>query len=160
MDALESLREMHVAAKAAFADIEAAEPANREELWAELQPQLELHERIEEQFVYDPIAREAGGSDPVLAAWETEHEDQVHEADAVMERIGSLDPGLPAWLKAVTSLATTLDGHIEHEETDIWPRIRTAWGDEKLAEAGRHIDAARAAADRGASVQEAVEAAS
>ena len=160
MDALESLKEMHVAASAAFAEIEAADPADREELWADLQPQLVLHERIEEQFVYDPVARDAGGSDPVLAAWETEHEYQVHEADAVMDRIGSLDPGLPAWLEAVTNLATTLDGHIAHEETDIWPRIRAAWGDQKLAEAGRHIDAARAAADRGASVQEAVAAAS
>jgi hypothetical protein len=74
-----------------------------------------------------------------------------------MEAIGALEPDTSAWLWKVTGLSITLDGQIEHEEAAIWPRIRAAWGDAKLAEAGRQVDAARAIADGGASIDEAVQ---
>jgi hypothetical protein len=156
LDALKILKDMHVEAKAAFDKIEAAPPAKRGALWAKLHPELELHERIEERFVYDPVGREAGATDPVLARWEEEHEAQVRDADALMARIGKLDPADAGWLKDVTALAATLAKHIKHEEDDIWPRIRRAWGEDKLAHAGRQIAAARAAAKAGSSVSQAV----
>ncbi len=157
MDALEILKQMHVEATAAFEQIDAADAGGRGALWAELQPKLELHEQIEERFVYDPVAREAGPSDPTLAGWEQEHELQVQDADAAMARIDGLDPEGDAWIEAVDSLAATLSRHIEHEENDIWPRIRRAWGDDRLAEAGRLVDAAKTAAEAGTPVQEAVD---
>jgi hemerythrin-like domain-containing protein len=156
MDALEELREMHVEAKDTFAQIQSAGPTDRAGLWAKLRPELELHEQIEEKFVYDPVAREAGPTDEVLARWETEHEQQVEEADAVMAQIGELEPSSPAWLAQVTMLKDTLAQHIAHEENDIWPRIRMAWGQEKLDEAGSKIAAAKAAGKAGATVSEAV----
>lgn len=157
MDALEILREMHVEAKAAFQKIGAASPADRGALWDDLQPKLELHERIEEQFVYDPVASEMGGTDPTLGSWEREHETQVKEADAVMTDIDQLGSGDADWLGRVNALASTLARHIQHEEDDIWPRIRTAWGDERLAEAGRQVGAAKSAAEAGASISAAIE---
>ncbi len=159
MNALDLLHQMHVEARQAFDDIESAEGSLRGRLWDDLQPQLELHERIEERFVYDPVADEAGSSDPVLGRWETEHEEQVREADAVMARIDGLDPATTSWLETVKSLALTLNGHIAHEENDIWPRIRDAWSPEKLDKAGRQMEAARAAVEEGADISDAVEAA-
>jgi len=156
MDALEELRQMHVEAKAAFARIESAGANEREGLRQQLQPELELHERIEETFVYDPVAAEAGPSDPVLADWETEHEQQVQEADAVMAQIGELDSGTDAWLVQVTALKNTLAQHIAHEENDIWPRIRTAWGQQKLDQAGQAVAASKTAAKSGSGVDDAV----
>ena len=156
MDALEELRQMHVEAKAAFKKIETAEPSKRGGLWAKLQPELELHEQIEERFVYDPVAREAGVADPILARWEQEHEAQVREADAVMTKIDALRPENELWIEHVHALHTTLEGHIAHEEQDIWPRIRTAWGAPKLQAAGRSVAAAKIAAKGGASVKVAV----
>jgi len=147
---------MHVEAKDAFGKIESAGPDQRGGLWAKLQPELELHERIEETFVYDPVAAEAGPSDTVLRSWETEHEQQVQEADAVMAQIGRLDPRDDAWLAQVTTLKNTLAQHIEHEERDIWPRIREAWGRDKLDQAGQQIAASKAAAKAGGTVQDAV----
>jgi iron-sulfur cluster repair protein YtfE (RIC family) len=149
---------MHVEAKAAFQEIETADPQERGDVWASLQPQLELHERIEERLVYDPVAREAGPHDAVLGRWEHEHEEQVKEADATMDRLDHVDPAEDAWLSQLTALHATLDGHIRHEEEDIWPRIRKAWGTDKLEQAGRAIRGAKAAAKDGASVDEAVRA--
>lgn len=143
MDALELLREMHVAAKAAFGEIQGAEPAAREALWRKLQPQLEVHEQIEERFVYDPVAAEAGAADPVLARWEDEHEVQVAEADEVIAAIDRGDPASDAWLATVAQLAQTLEVHIAHEENDIWPRIREAWSHDRLDQAGRQVKAAK-----------------
>jgi hypothetical protein len=157
MDALDTLQQMHVEAKAAFKKIAATNPTERGGLWAKLHPQLELHEQIEEQFVYDPVARDVGPIDPVLARWEREHETQVRDADALMGRIARLDPGSDGWLQAVNSLASTLDGHIRHEENDIWPRIRTGWSAERLAQAGRLVDAAKSAAEGGASTRDAID---
>src|SRR6188472_1243349 len=102
MDALEELRQMHVEAKDAFAKIQSAGPTDRAGLWAKLRPELELHEQIEEKFVYDPVAREAGPTDEVLARWETEHELQVQEADSVMAQFGKLEPSSAEWLAKVT----------------------------------------------------------
>ena len=95
-------------------------------------------------------------TDEGLARWETEHEQQVQEADAVMAQIGELEPSSPAWLAQVTMLKDTLAQHIAHEENDIWPRIRQAWGQDKLDDAGAKIAAAKAAGKAGATVSEAV----
>lgn len=146
MDALEVLRQMHVEAKAAFSEIESVAPMERAAKWDKLEPQLALHEDLEERFVYDPVAKDAGASDPVLARWESEHEQQVEQADAVMAKIDGLKPADDEWLRVVTKLHHTLEGHMKHEERDIWPRIREAWGDAKLAEVGEAMGKAKDAA--------------
>ena len=156
MDALETLKQQHVEAHAAFGQIKAAAARDRAATWAELQPKLELHEQIEEHFVYDPVAADAGSSDPVLARWEDEHEEQVREANAVIARIDGLDPTDDEWLEQVTALGATLDAHIAHEENDIWPRIRSAWGQDKLDKAGRQMAQAKASVEKGEPLEKAV----
>jgi hemerythrin-like domain-containing protein len=156
MDALETLKQQHVEAHAAFGQIKTAAPRGRAPTWAELQPKLELHEQIEEHFVYDPVAADAGTNDPVLARWEQEHEEQVREANAVIVRIDKLDPMDDVWLEQVSALGATLDAHIAHEENDIWPRIRAAWDQEKLDRAGRQMAQAKASVEKGEPIEEAV----
>src|SRR3954463_13406718 len=102
MDALEELRQMHVEAKDTFAKIQSAGATDRAGLWAKLRPELELHEQIEEKFVYDPGAEEAGATDEGRARGETEPEEQVQEAAAVMAQIGELEPASAGWLAQVT----------------------------------------------------------
>jgi Hemerythrin HHE cation binding domain len=156
VDALEELRQMHVGAKAAFQDIAGADPGERGALWGKLVEDLQLHEQIEERYVYDPVAKEAGPTDPVLAAWEGQHESDVRTADALIAKIRVLKPASDAWLELVATLRATLEVHIAHEERDIWPRIRTAWGNDKLEAAGWSIAAAKAAAKDGATVAAAI----
>jgi hypothetical protein len=52
-------------ARQRFQETEAAPATEREALWAKLQPELELHEQIEERFVDDPVAQDAAGRDCV-----------------------------------------------------------------------------------------------
>ncbi len=155
MDALEELREMHVAAKQAFRKIDGASPTERGGLWAKLRPELELHERIEEQFVYDPVARDVGQQDPTLRSWESEHESQAREADGVIAKIGELDPTDDRWMSEFRSLVSMLDRHIAHEENDIWPKIRDEWGGRNLEQAGKPIAVAKKATTSGSSVEDA-----
>lgn len=156
MDALEILKAQHGEAHAAFEEIKAAAAAARANTWAGLQPKLELHEQIEEQFVYDPVAKDAGSQDPLLARWEHEHEAQVRDANALIAKIDALDPTDDRWLDQVSSLGATLDEHIAHEERDIWPRIRVAWDQNKLDHAGRQMDAAKHLVEAGRTVARAV----
>ncbi len=155
MDALEILKQQHVEAQAAFKKIKVTRASERVKEWTALQPQLELHEQIEEAFVYDPVAQDAS-EDPVLAGWEDEHEAQVAEANDVIARIDALDPADDQWLQLVTTLGATLDAHIAHEEQDIWPRIRKAWPQAKLDQAGAQMAAVKAAVERGATIEDAV----
>lgn len=155
MDALEVLKQQHFEAHAAFAKIKAADAADRAKEWTALQPQLELHEQIEEAFVYDPVARDAS-QDPVLVGWEAEHESQVAEANDVIAKINALDPAEDPWLQLVTTLGATLDTHIAHEERDIWPRIRKAWTQARLERAGTQMAAVKTAVNGGATVEDAV----
>jgi iron-sulfur cluster repair protein YtfE (RIC family) len=159
MDALEVLRQMHLEAKSTFQQIEQARPEERGALWAKLRPELTAHEQIEERFVYDPVAKEAGNRDQTLSDWEQRHHEQVNEAEKLISAIGRLEPREPRWLEQMQQLRTTLERHIQQEEGEIWPRIRQVWGEEKLRKAGTQVQAAKTAAGVGASVSGAIGAA-
>ena len=159
MDALEVLREMHVEAKATFQQIEQASPEQRGALWAKLRPELKVHEELEERFVYDPVTRDVDGRDSVLSAWDQEHHQQVEEAEALMSELGRLEPREDQWIERFRALRQMLDSHIRQEETEVWPRIRSAWGPAKLEQVGAQVQAAKAAAGAGAKVSGAVGAA-
>jgi hypothetical protein len=156
MDALEELREMHVEAKAAFQKIEQANADERGGQWAKLRPQLQLHEQIEDQLVYGPMAHDAVGKDVFLSNWENQHHQQVQEAEMLIGRIGSAEPREPQWLALVQQLQTMLESHIQQEETQAWPKIRQAWGTDKLNSVGGQVKAAKAAGGVGAAISGAV----
>jgi len=143
MDALEILKQMHTEAKSAFQQIEHAGPDQRGSLWSKLRPELVAHEQIEERFVYDPVAKEAGNRDSMLADWEQRHHQEVGEAEAMIREIGGLEPRDGQWLERVGRLRMTLEGHIQTEETEIWPKIREVWRSDRLERAGAEVQAAK-----------------
>jgi hypothetical protein len=49
-----------------------------------------------------------------------------------------------------------LESHIQQEETQAWPKIREAWGTDKLNSVGGQVKAARAAGGVGAAISGAV----
>jgi hemerythrin-like domain-containing protein len=105
------------------------------------------------------VARDADGRDQVLTAWEEEHHNQVAEAEALMSEIGRLEPREAQWLEKFKALRQALERHIDQEETQIWPRIRSVWGPEKLEQTGSRMQVVKTAARAGASVSGAVGAA-
>ena len=159
MDALDELREMHVAAKSAFKKIEDASPDERGGMWAKLRMELILHEKIEEQFVYDPMTKDLKARGGPLATWDSTHEAQVKEATQIIDQIGDMEPQSEAWIIKVRDLKAALEDHISQEENQIWPKIREEWGEDKLQSASTAVSTAKRAGTAGASVAGAIGAA-
>ena len=139
MQAIQFLKQEHGKAKAAFQAIEDAAAGQRRSLWTKLRPELELHEKMEEQHLYGPAAREVQG-DRSLADYEVAHHREVQEAEGLIKEIDRLDPSTDAGLQAVKKLHGALEQHIRKEEQEIWPRIERAWDAARLEEAGRQME--------------------
>jgi hypothetical protein len=140
MQAIQFLKQEHGKAKAAFQEIEGAPVSQRRGLWTKLRPELELHEKMEEQHLYGPAAREVQ-ADRSLAEYETAHHGEVGEAEALIMEIDRLDPSGDTWLATVKKLRSALEQHIRQEEQEIWPKIEQAWDAARLEEAGRRMEA-------------------
>jgi hemerythrin-like domain-containing protein len=139
MNGIEILHQMHEEAKSAFQRLEQADPGQRLGLWDKLQPELVVHEQVEEKYVYHPVAQEVGSRDDMLASWDLRHHEQVLEAEGKISKINMADPLGSEWLDLVRQLKMTLEQHIQTEEQEIWPRIQQTWGADKLDHAGAEI---------------------
>src|SRR5262249_49178609 len=74
MDAIQFLKKEHQRAKAAMAKLVKAPPGERGALWEELEPELTLHEELEDECLYTPLSDEAAtAKDPKLASWRQRH---------------------------------------------------------------------------------------
>ena len=139
MDAIQVLKQDHEKAKAMFQQIEQAGPQQRGQLWQQLQPELKLHEQMEEAHVYGPAAREAGGGDQTLATWEQRHHQEVEQAESMIAQISASDPTSDQWLQQVRQLKATLEKHIAEEEGTIWPRVGQVLDSSRLQQAGQQM---------------------
>lgn len=144
MNAIEFLQQEHQKAKRAFEKLLAAAPAQRGALWRELKPELKAHEKIEEQCLYGPIARD-GASDPALSEWVSDrHQDEVYEVEGLIKETEGLDPEGGRWLATVRQIKAALENHIRQEEQDIFPRIGQVWDRTRREEAGREMSQSKA----------------
>src|SRR5262249_33198435 len=139
MNAILVLKGQHEKAKRGFQEIADAEPRERGVLWARLSPELKLHEEMEEEHLYGPVARDAA-ADARLASWPGQHRHEVKEAEELIEQIGQRSPESREWLSLFQRLKSALEAHIHEEEHDIWPRIEQLWDAKKLERAGKGIE--------------------
>jgi iron-sulfur cluster repair protein YtfE (RIC family) len=140
MNAIQLLMSEHEKAKRAFAEIQAATANERAPLWAKLEPELKVHEEMEEIALYGPVAQELGSTDQTLKEWHEHHHEEVTEAEALIQEIDRLDSTSDDWVEKVEELQEALEQHIEEEEGDIWPRIQQAWDQSKLESAGQQME--------------------
>ena len=140
MNAIHLLKNEHETAKRTVEQILAARADQRAERWAKLQPQLEVHEQIEEAALYGPVAQEVGSRDQSLQDWQEHHHEEVTELEALIQEISGLDPTGDQWMAKIEELQETLEDHVQEEEGDIWPRIQQAWDQSKLERAGEQME--------------------
>jgi hypothetical protein len=140
MNAIQLLKHDHEKARQMFGQIQAAPAAERGRLWKTLEPELKLHEQIEESALYGPVARELGSSDEALADWQEHHQEEVGELEDLIQEIDELDPSGEDWLAKVQEAQQALEHHIREEEDDAWPRIQQAWDASKLEQAGQLME--------------------
>src|SRR5262245_43431062 len=141
MDAIRFLKQQHEEAKTTFGKIEQASGQQRGSLWKKLEPELKLHEQIEEAHLYGPVAEDARVQDSALREWKTRHHEEVREAEVMIAEIGGLNPPDSDWMEMVTELKEILEHHIQEEEQQIWPKIQQLWDRGKLEEAGAQMEA-------------------
>src|SRR5262245_29441395 len=118
MNAIEFLKKEHEKAKAAFQEIERASANQRGQLWTKLAPELKLHEQLEDRYLYGPLASEVGARDQMLAKWPQAHDQEVHQAESMIQKITSGTPSDERWLGMVRELKSALEQHIQKEENE------------------------------------------
>jgi hypothetical protein len=142
MNAIAFLKEQHEETKRGFQGIKQGRPEQRGTLWAALRPKLRLHEQLEETHVYGPAAQDARVTDP-LAHWPARHQEEVREAERLMETINRQPAGEGDWMRSVEQLRTALERHIQEEESKIWPAITRVWDERRLDEVGAALQKAQ-----------------
>ena len=141
MDALALLKEDHAKAKKLMEELAATTERGvktREEKWTKLLKELTIHENIEEEIFY-PAAREAvpETKDHVLESVE-EH----HVVVWMLSELVGMDPKDETFDAKVTVLTENVRHHVEEEEDEWFPEVRSAMGRKRLQELGqRMIDA-------------------
>jgi hemerythrin-like domain-containing protein len=139
---------MHADARASFRLIlGAAEPVAAAQEWERLQPLLDLHERIEDQFVYTPLRAEQGPGTP-LGDWDVQHEADVTAVKRLIAEVGQLQSGTPAWQMGVAAVFELLSKHVLIEENAIFGRIVQVWPAERLDQVGAEMEQAVAQATK------------
>ena len=136
MDAIQFLKQEHQKAKTAFEQLLKAAPEARGELWTKLQPELEVHEKIEDGELYEPLSRDAGKTDSILAEWKKKHQNEVDKVEGLIKEMKKLDPEEASWLTKLKAVHASLESHIREEEQNIFPRISKVWDEKKLEHAG------------------------
>ena len=139
MDALELLRSDHDTVRDLFEQFRSAKEADdtsrMRDLQQEIFHELEVHTAIEEEAFY-PAGKEAGGEAEELI---TEGVEEHHVVDVLMAEIGQLSPSDEAWAAKMTVLIENVEHHAEEEESELFPKLREAFGDAKLLELGDQL---------------------
>ena len=143
MDAVQFLLEEHRKTKARFAEIEAAGPQQRGALWRALQPELKIHEELEDTYLYGPLSKDPAAKGTVLADFEAQQDEDVEALEQKIHALNQLEPAHGAWLEQLRDIRNTLMDHVKEEETEILPKIPEVWSHDKLALSGQQMEAAK-----------------
>ena len=143
MDAVQFLLREHEIAKAKFAEIEETPPPLRAELWRLLQPELKVHELIEDTYLYGPLSEDPKAAGTVLAEFEERQDEDVATVEEMMVEANALDPATDEWLAKIMEIRDALAEHIAVEEGEILPEIPKVWSQDRLDAAGAQMEAAK-----------------
>ncbi len=143
MNAIQLLRQMHADSKVRFKLVLGADnPQQAAQEWRALQPLLELHEQLEDDFLYAPLAEEMPPGTP-LGDWPFQHEADVAIVTQLIQATGQLDPATPEWRATIARIMDVLSKHVTDEEGQIFGRIEQVWDPARLEDAGQQMQKLR-----------------
>lgn len=128
-DIIDLLVTEHRVLEGLLADVETTSDRGlRREVLAAAIEELKRHSRTEERYLY-PMTREQLPAGDAIA----EHELREHaDAEKICDRLSRLDDTDPAYDPLVTTMMTEVRHHVQEEETEIFPRLRSACPPETL----------------------------
>jgi hemerythrin superfamily protein len=139
MDALEMLQSEHDDLRALLAKIVKTHGVPARHLFAELMPALEIHEELEQTYLYPHLRQDETAREVALEALE-EH----HVMDILVREIGQLKPADEGWMPKIRVLKLIAEHHIDEEEQQLFPRVRDIWDDDKCRHVGRSMEELKA----------------
>jgi hemerythrin superfamily protein len=137
LDALKLLKEDHDRVKKMLAEGESTTERGektREELLSRLKSDLEIHERMEEEVLYPALKSHPKAKELALEGYE-EH----HVVDTILAELEQTRPSDETWAAKFKVVKEHLEHHIEEEETQMFPKARSAFSEDDLEEMGRRM---------------------
>jgi len=141
MNAFELLKEDHQRVAGIFEKLEpTTERAQktREELFAKLKTELQLHTEIEEQIFYPALKQEEETRDITLEGIE-EH----HVVKTLLAEMEAMPVDSEEWTAKLSVLKENVEHHVEEEEGEMFPKARKALAKDKIEELGARMEAAK-----------------
>ena len=141
MNAFELLKQDHKKVSGIFENLEPTTERGvktREELFALLKQELDIHARIEEEIFYPAIKEAKETRDITLEAYE--------EHNVVKQLLAELDE-LPkddeTWGAKLKVLKENVEHHVEEEEDEMFPSAREVLSKEQIEELGTRMEASK-----------------
>ena len=137
MDAFELLKNDHAKVSALFDQIEPATDATtRQQLFAQLKQELDIHAHIEETILYPALKTEPETSDITEEAYE-EHQ----EVKDLLAELEATPADSEEWSDLIVELRENVEHHVEEEEGEMFPKARTVLGEQQINEIGARLAA-------------------
>lgn len=115
------------------------DPAEFQRLVSTVVAELVRHSVAEEQYLYPALREHVDGGDEIA-----DHEIAEHsEAEQVMKDMEGLDADDPQLRERFNALVEDVNHHIEDEENDALPRLRSACPEDELIELGHNLERAK-----------------
>ena len=116
-----------------------AEPSARRQPVERMINELSVHAGIEEQVLYPTVRMEV----PDGRAMEEEARREHEEAKQTLRRLDRMDPSEPEFDSSVRQLIRDVRHHVQEEEGEMFPKLRTALGQERLTTLGARMEEAK-----------------
>jgi len=146
MNAIELLKDDHRTVRALLSELESSTtraPARRTQLLEEIERELTIHARIEEEIFY-PAFKEAGEKrDDDKLYFEALEEHRAVE-DLVLPDLKHTDPASDRFGGRAKVLKELIEHHAREEEKEMFPRARKLLGAARLRELGEAMEAMKA----------------
>jgi hemerythrin superfamily protein len=136
-DAIELLEADHREVDQLFAQIESGQ-GDKDEVVRKIVKELSVHAAIEEQILYPAMRRALDDGDAKVDEAIQEHQ-EMKEALADIERLGSS----PAREAKLQKLMADVRHHVQEEEDELFPEMRSAVGEDELKKMGAAMAAAK-----------------
>jgi iron-sulfur cluster repair protein YtfE (RIC family) len=144
MDALELLIGDHNRVRGLFTRFKAAKEADDLATMATLATtildELKVHTAIEEEIFYPELQDATEEIHESITEGFEEH----HVAKGVMAEIAAEEPNTEDWAAKVTVLIENIEHHAGEEETELFPKVRTATSAEQRASLADRMEARKA----------------
>ena len=143
MDAITLLKEDHKKVSGIFEKLEPTTERGvktRDELFAQLKQELDIHAHIEETIFYPVLKREAETREITLEGFE-EH----HVIKTLLGELEETAPDTEQWGAKLKVLKENVEHHVEEEEGEMFKAAREVFSKEQFEEMGARMEAEKKA---------------